>query len=125
MSIAGQPPVIDLQALKPIIALARPGRPSPLVKVISLYLDAWPEQNEKLRLAVASADAEAMWKVAHALKSSSAIVGALGLASIFKHLEALGRSGTTAGANEAFAEIERLFPAIRQALLAICKEQAA
>ncbi|MDZ3836615.1 MAG: response regulator [Rhodospirillales bacterium] len=122
---AGQPPVIDIQALKPIIALARPGRPSPLVKVISLYLDAWPEQNEKLRLAVATADAEAMWKVAHALKSSSAIVGALGLASIFKHLEALGRSGTTAGANEAFAEIERLFPAIRQALLAICKEQAA
>ncbi len=122
---AGQPPVIDLQALKPIIALARPGRPSPLVKVISLYLDAWPEQNEKLRLAVATTDAEAMWKLAHALKSSSAIVGALGLASIFKHLEALGRSGTTAGANEAFAEIERLFPAIRQALLAICKEQAA
>jgi two-component system sensor histidine kinase/response regulator len=122
---AGQPPVIDIQALKPIIALARPGRPSPLVKVISLYLDAWPEQNEKLRLAVATADAEAMWKVAHALKSSSAIVGALGLASIFKHLEALGRSGTTAGANEAFAEIERLFPAIRQALLTICKEQAA
>jgi CheY-like chemotaxis protein/HPt (histidine-containing phosphotransfer) domain-containing protein len=123
--VGGEPPVIDTQALKPIIALARPGRPSPLVKVISLYLDAWPEQNEKLRLAVTTADAEAMWKVAHALKSSSAIVGALGLSSIFKHLEALGRSGTTAGANEAFAEIERLFPAVRQALLAICKEQAA
>jgi signal transduction histidine kinase/DNA-binding response OmpR family regulator/HPt (histidine-containing phosphotransfer) domain-containing protein len=122
---AGEPLVIDTQSLKPIIALARPGRPSPLVKVISLYLDAWPEQNEKLRLAVATADADAMWKLAHALKSSSAIVGALGLSSIFKHLEALGRSGTTAGANEAFAEIEHLFPAVRQALLAICKEQAA
>ncbi|HSO43592.1 MAG TPA: response regulator [Rhodospirillales bacterium] len=118
-------PVIDIQALKPIIALARPGRPSPLLKVISLYLEAWPEQNETLRLAVTAADAEAMWKVAHALKSSSAIVGALSLSSIFKHLEALGRSGTTAGANEAFAEVERLFPAVREALLAICKEQAA
>jgi signal transduction histidine kinase/CheY-like chemotaxis protein/HPt (histidine-containing phosphotransfer) domain-containing protein len=118
-------PAIDLQALKPIMALARTGRPSPLLKVISLYLEAWPEQYEKLRLAVATADAEAMWKTAHALKSSSAIVGALVLSAIFKHLEALGRSGTTAGANEAFAEIERLFPTVRAALLAICKEQAA
>jgi CheY-like chemotaxis protein/HPt (histidine-containing phosphotransfer) domain-containing protein len=118
-------PAIDVQALKPIMALARPGRPSPLAKVISLYLEAWPEQNQSLRRAVAMADAEAMWKVAHALKSSSAIVGALSLSAIFKHLETLGRSGTTAGANEAFAEIERLFPAVRAALLAICKEQAA
>ena len=122
---AAEPAVIDLQALKPIMALARPGRPSPLVKVVSLYLDAWPEQNDKLRLAVATSDAEAMWKAAHGLKSSSAIVGALRLSSIFKHLEALGRSGTTAGANEAFAEVERLFPAVREALLAICKEHAA
>ncbi len=122
---AEEPPAIDVQALKPIMALARPGRPSPLLKVISLYLDAWPEQNEKLRLAVATSDADAMWKVAHALKSSSAIVGATGLSSIFKHVEALGRSGTTAGANEAFAEVERLFPNVREALLAICKEQAA
>ena len=122
---AAEPPVIDLQALKPIMALARPGRPSPLVKVVSLYLDAWPEQNDKLRLAVATAGAEAMWKAAHGLKSSSAIVGALRLSSIFKHLEALGRSGTTAGANEAFAEVERLFPAVREALLTICKEHAA
>jgi HPt (histidine-containing phosphotransfer) domain-containing protein len=118
-------PAIDLQALKPIMALARPGRPSPLLKVISLYLQAWPEQYEKLRLAVRTADAEAMWKTAHALKSSSAIVGALSLSSIFRQMEALGRSGTTAGANEAFAEIERLFPAVREVLLAICKEQAA
>jgi two-component system, sensor histidine kinase and response regulator len=118
-------PAIDVQALKPIMALARPGRPSPLAKVILLYLEAWPEQNQSLRRAVAMADAEAMWKVAHALKSSSAIVGALSLSAIFKHLETLGRSGTTAGANEAFAEIERLFPAVRAALVAICKEQAA
>ena len=121
----GEPPAIDVQALKPIMALARPGRPSPLHKVISPYLEAWPEQNEKLRLSVATADAEAMWKLAHALKSSSAIVGARGLSSIFKHLETLGRSGTTAGASEAFAEVERIFPAVREALLAICKEQAA
>jgi two-component system sensor histidine kinase/response regulator len=116
---------IDMRALDSIRALRRPGRESPLAKVIALYLDGWPERLDELRRALADADAQAMWKCAHALKSSSATIGAVGLAALFKQIESIGRAGTTTKADEALAEVERSFPAVRAVLLSLCEEQAA
>ncbi len=92
---------IDMRALDSILALRRPGRASPLAKVISLYLAGWPAQIESLRRAVGDGDAEAMWKTAHALKSSSATVGAVRLAALFKQVESIGWAGTMADAGAA------------------------
>ncbi len=116
---------IDLRALDGILALRRPGRTSPLAKVISLYLAGWPAQIESLRRAVGDGDAEAMWKTAHALKSSSATLGAVRLAALFKQVESNGRAGTMADAGALLGAIESHFPAVEAALLSIHKEHAA
>ena len=122
-SSAEQP--LDPEALAGIVALSRPGRPSPLVRIIALFLGGWPAQIESLRSAIDRGDVETMWKVAHRLKSSSAMLGATRLAVLFKEIEVSGRSGSIAGADTALAEIDRHFPAVESALLGLRKEVAA
>ena len=122
-SSAEQP--LDPEALAGIVALSRPGRPSPLVRIIALFLGGWPAQIESLRSAIDRGDVETMWKVAHTLKSSSAMLGATRLAVLFKEIEVSGRSGSIAGADTALAEIDRHFPAVESALLGLRKEVAA
>lgn len=114
-----------MRALDGILALTRPGRPSPVAKVISLYLDNWPSQMVTLRGAVEAGDVDAMWKTAHALKSSSATVGALGLSALFKQIESTGRAGTMTGVDTALSEIDSQFPAVQAALASIREEHAA
>ncbi len=117
--------VIDLKALDGILALRRPGRPSPLARVISLYLESTPKQIETLRKAIDAGEAEPVWKTAHGLKSSSATLGAAGLAALFKELESMGRGGSTIGAGALIAEVERIYPLVSEALSTIHREQAA
>jgi len=66
-------------------------------KVIAAYLADTPPRFEHLRAAADAGDAEALRKAAHALKSSSANVGAEQLAGLCRELEAIGQKGSTAG----------------------------
>jgi len=87
-------PPIDHRALMNIAALQRPGSPPILAKVISMYFKSSSELLEKLRKALKQRDADATRKAAHALKSSSANLGASQLASLSKELEEAGRSNS-------------------------------
>ncbi len=85
---------IDRQALMNIAALQRPGSPPLLPKVISTYLQSSAELLEKLCQALEQGDLDAVRKVAHSLKSSSANLGARQLASLSKELEDAGRTNS-------------------------------
>ena len=85
-------------------------------KVIGAYLVDTPPRIVQLRAAVDAGDAEALRKAAHALKSSSANVGAERLASLFKELEALGRSATVDGAGALVASLDEELPRVLAAL---------
>ena len=84
-------PVLNESALAQIRALQEPGGPNLLDQVIGLYVDSSQSLLERVRAGLAAGDAMALSEAAHALKSSSANVGATSLAEIAKQLEMSGR----------------------------------
>ena len=93
-SPAGAP--LDARALETIRRMQQPGTPDLLQKVITLYLDSSAQLVVTLTSAIAAADAAAICRTAHALRSGSANVGAVALAQVCRELEAAGRSGDLA-----------------------------
>ena len=76
-----------------------------------------------MRAAIAGADAEALRKVAHSLKSGSANVGADGLAQLCKEMEKLGRNDSTEGAAALLPQMQQAFQAVRASLNAILEKE--
>jgi signal transduction histidine kinase/CheY-like chemotaxis protein/HPt (histidine-containing phosphotransfer) domain-containing protein len=119
-------PLIDTAALNNIRALQREGSPSILDKIIKLYLQSSPKLLDTLHQAVANeGPAETLQRAAHTLKSSSANVGAMGLAALCKDLELLGKENRLEGAAALVAEVDRLYPGVCEALTEHLSERAA
>jgi signal transduction histidine kinase/CheY-like chemotaxis protein len=85
--------VLDRQALGRIRALHRPGGPNLLAKVLGLYSSSSLALTDAIRTAVQSNDAESIRQAAHALKSSSANVGAMAFADLCKEVEVAAAQG--------------------------------
>jgi CheY-like chemotaxis protein/HPt (histidine-containing phosphotransfer) domain-containing protein len=85
--------VLDRQALGRIRALHRPGGPNLLAKVLGIYSSSSLALTEALRTAMASNDGEGIRQAAHALKSSSANVGAVAFADLCKDVEVAAAEG--------------------------------
>ena len=109
-------PILDEAPLRMIRALGQAGAPNPLAKVIDIYLDYSPKLIGEIESAIADRNAEALCRAAHSLQSSSASLGALGLAAWCKELETIGRSGTTEGAGAIFEAFHGQFDRVRVAL---------
>jgi CheY-like chemotaxis protein len=90
--------ILDQGALGRIRALHRPGGPNLLAKVLGLYGSSSLALTEALRSAAAAQDAEGLRQAAHALKSSSANIGALGFADLCKSVELAASTGNLADA---------------------------
>ena len=69
-----------------------------LKELVDAYLDSTPELFAAMRQAVAADDSAALLRAAHSLKTGSANLGALALATLCKQLEDMGRSGELDGA---------------------------
>ncbi len=108
--------LLDERVLDRIRSLQRPGRPDLFARVVTLYLRDTPALIAGLRKAVASQDADALVEAAHALKSSSAHLGASALAGLAKDLETRGKTGALDGAEALVAQLEQAYGAVRQAL---------
>ncbi len=104
--------VVDCTAWDLIRALKRPGHPDPLGKLLAKYVDSSRQLVDQLRHAIESNDPATLHAVAHRLKSSSALLGALTVAARCKELEALGRSHRIEGASDHFRHLERDFEAV-------------
>jgi HPt (histidine-containing phosphotransfer) domain-containing protein len=97
---------LDHKALDNIRALQRAGKPDILQKVIRHYLQNTPMLLQSLLQAIENSDSKALQMSAHSLKSSSANLGAIGIAEHCKALELMGREKRTEGAAELLAQIE-------------------
>jgi two-component system sensor histidine kinase/response regulator len=85
--------ILDRHALGRIRALHRPGGPNLLAKVLGLYSSSSLALAEAIRTAIASKDGESIRQAAHALKSSSANVGAMAFADLCKEVEVAAAQG--------------------------------
>ena len=85
-------------------------------RVVRSYLDMAPDTIEHLRTAVREGDAAGIARAAHDLKSASFNVGAQTLATLSTELEAVGRTGSTDGAEVLAAELDGLYLAVKAAL---------
>ena len=86
-------------------------------ELIDTYLDDAIVQLEAMREAAAAGDAVAIVRPAHSLKSSSANVGAVVLASLSRALEADAGTGAVPDAVARVAAAEREFDLVRTSLL--------
>lgn len=99
-------PTIDLKALDAIRALQRPNKPDVLASVLRKYLDNSRDSVEALRDALRANDPARLQAVAHRLKSSSAQLGALGLATRCKELELMGANKNLIDADRVLVELQ-------------------
>jgi CheY-like chemotaxis protein len=97
---------IDGGALANIAALQRAGSPPILSKVIPAYFESSRQLLETLCLALGHGDPDAARQAAHALKSSSANLGARKLASLSKQLEDSGRANSLENAGPLLERIK-------------------
>jgi HPt (histidine-containing phosphotransfer) domain-containing protein len=81
-----------------------------------LYLDDTAARFPTLEEAAARRDLESVGSVAHAMKGSSASIGADQAAEAFKTLEMIGRGARADGLDDAVAAARAAFEAVRQRL---------
>ncbi|MEO5864383.1 MAG: Hpt domain-containing protein [Nitrospiraceae bacterium] len=81
------PAALADQALAQLRALRRPGRTDPVAKTLTSFIKSSARQVNVIHEAVIHQDAEGLCEPAHALKSSSAMIGALALSECTKTLE--------------------------------------
>jgi HPt (histidine-containing phosphotransfer) domain-containing protein len=108
--------VLEPQALQRIRAMQQQGGPDILVTVIGIYLDNSVVMVDKVRAGIAAGDAKLICDAAHALKSSSANLGANTLSAIARQLEAMRRESDLSAAlplaERLFAEHARVVEAL-------------
>jgi two-component system sensor histidine kinase/response regulator len=104
---------IDREVIKTIASL---GKPSLLQKLITLFCDDAPRVLESIREAVAQNDSKALASAAHRLKSNSANLGALQLATLCRQIELLSRNNRTEGISALVAEMDVEFRQVKLAL---------
>ena len=85
-------------------------------ELVQTYLEDSESLLERLRLAGRAKSAADLRLAAHALKSSSATVGAAGVSRMAKELEAQAKAGQIGGSEAALAGLETEFARAREAL---------
>jgi signal transduction histidine kinase/CheY-like chemotaxis protein len=108
--------VLDQQTLDRIRALHRPGGPNLLAKVADLYSSSSLALADALRSAALLNDAEGVRQAAHALKSSSANVGALAFAELCKCVELAAAEGRLAEVSALVTSVASEHQKVLQAL---------
>lgn len=84
--------------------------------LLALFLSETPARLDALRRAAAAEDAATLKWEAHTLKGSCGLLGAGPMAAACSALDALGESGTTAGAAALLDRLEAEFGRVRRAL---------
>jgi CheY-like chemotaxis protein len=84
-------PILDQGVIASLRELGGPDDPGLFVELVNLFLSDTPERMRTLSEAFERRDPSALEHAAHALKSSSANLGALGLSGLFRDIEAAGR----------------------------------
>ncbi len=91
-------------------------------RILELYLGDSPTHLATLRRGLAEGDAQAIEWAAHALKGSSANLGAGALAELCNQLEKLSRDAVPAGAEARLAALEAEYDRVEQAMQELMAE---
>lgn len=116
---------LDERTLRDLRALRRPGRPDIYVDMLSRYLDSSMQYIETMERQIAAQNAIELYRTAHSLKSSSAMVGALMLADRIKKLEAIAGSGDLSSAPDIFTQVEMEYHRVKRAIEGLLSKEAA
>lgn len=84
--------VLDETALRAIRALQQPNSEDLVAKIVMMFLQQQPACIQALRQALAERNARRVAELAHALKSSSANIGAVKVAALSRDIETEARS---------------------------------
>jgi len=114
---AASPPVVDEAALARLAAL-RPQGPDPVPEYVALFLDEAPAQLAAVHAALATTDADAVRRAAHALKGSARTIGAAELAALAEQIERHARAGALAAAASQAPALDAAFARARAAFVA-------
>ncbi|HEY7545557.1 MAG TPA: response regulator, partial [Blastocatellia bacterium] len=106
---------IDRATLETLRGLQGEGEPDLVAELIGIFLQDTPLRLAAISEAIRSADASELTSAAHALKGSSANLGATGMSALCLKLESLGRAGTVEGAGSLLARLEEEFLRVRDA----------
>ena len=117
--------ILDHKMLDSLRALQRKGGRDIVRTVIDQYLYETPQLLQALRTAIDRDDAKGLHSTAHALKSTSATVGAMTSSALCKELEMMGRTEQLTHAGAVLAQLEADYPLVQAALLAEKPQKAA
>jgi CheY-like chemotaxis protein/HPt (histidine-containing phosphotransfer) domain-containing protein len=115
---AGRHPPIDQAVLDNLALLQREGRPDIVSRIITLFLENAPSLLRELEDGAARGDMALLLRTCHALKASSANVGAIALARHCEELEAMARIEAVSDAAARVAAIIEDYRRARDALTA-------
>ncbi len=101
--------LIDMSVLNDLRMLERTGAESVFHDVVSMYLQDSAGFIESLNAAVSTQNAADLREAAHALKSCSGNVGAMGIMSLSAALEAQALSNSLTGAPDMMRELEAMY----------------
>jgi HPt (histidine-containing phosphotransfer) domain-containing protein len=87
-----------------------------LKKIIDQYCMVAQQQINQLDAAIQERDVVTIQNIAHSLKSSSAMIGAISLSSLFKEMELSGKMNKTEHASEIFSKIQTEYRLVEIAL---------
>ena len=107
---------LDESVLASLSSLQRPGAPSLLEQVFTLYLKESPPLVEGARRSLLTGDSQTLNRAVHTLKSSSANVGATRLSALCRDFEAQLRDGRFDEGAALLSEIEAEFTRVEAAL---------
>jgi signal transduction histidine kinase/DNA-binding response OmpR family regulator/HPt (histidine-containing phosphotransfer) domain-containing protein len=116
---------LDEKTLRDLRGLRRPGRSDIYVEMLTRYLDSSKRYIEAMRQHIAAKNAAELSTTAHALKSSSGMVGARSLAERIKQLEMIGRSGELSSAPAVFTQVETEYHRVRRSIEELLAKEAA
>ncbi len=108
--------ILDPRTLAGIRAMRKPGSPDLLAKVAGIYASNSRALVDDIKSSLLGNDRTGLLRAVHTLKSSSANVGATGLAQLCREIEALPRDGNL---DLAFVLVERLIAEHRDVLQAL------
>ncbi len=94
-------------------------------ELVEAYISSTPELFTSIQQALETANASALQRAAHSLKSGSASFGALSFANQCKELEDMGKSGLLEGASQKFTELKVGYQEVVAALLVLVQSAKA
>ena len=113
---SGAEPPIGEPAFDRSAALEALGGDEPLLaEVLGLFFDDWPRLAAEIRAAFDDRDAAALKRLGHSAAGAAGNFGASAVVASARRLEAMGRAGELAEADDACTELDRAVERFREA----------